>query len=88
MTFQTAFHAAMDKAPAMDKAAFQTATSPETFVARRDRIGGPAPAALEAALKSYVLVLYGLRTESVSRKQRITDAQANRAAAFAQLLEI
>jgi argininosuccinate lyase len=86
-TFRLAFQAATARAPKLDEAAFRTATSPETFVARRDRIGGPAPAALEAALTSYVQVLYGLRTESASRKQRITDAETARAITFAQLLE-
>lgn len=86
-TFRTAFQTATDREPTLDEAAFRTATSPETFVARRDRIGGPAPAALKAALTSYVQVLYGLRTESASRKQRITDADTTRATAFAQLLE-
>ncbi|MDA8586851.1 argininosuccinate lyase [Rhodobacteraceae bacterium] len=85
--FQMAFQVAMDRPPAMDNAAFQTATSPEIFVARRDRIGGPASAALDAALTSYAQVLNGLSAESVSRKQRIADAETARATAFAQLLE-
>jgi argininosuccinate lyase len=86
-TFQSAFQAAMGRQPGMDRGVFETATSPETFVARRDRIGGPAPAALDAALTSYAHVVTALQNESASRKQRIADADITRAAAFAQLLE-
>ncbi len=86
-TFQSAFQAATDRTTNLDQAAFRTATSPETFVTRRDRIGGPAPAALEDALMSYAQAVYGLCTQSASRRQRITDAETARATAFNKLLE-
>jgi argininosuccinate lyase len=87
VTFQSAFQTATDREPKLEEAAFRTATSSETFVARRDRIGGPAPAALEAALTSYVQVLYAICTASASRKQRIKDAEITRTNAFNKLLE-
>lgn len=86
-TFQSAFRAATDRAPMMDDATFRTATSPETFVARRDRIGGPAPAALDAALTTYANDLAALRAQTTTRTRRIADADTTRATAFAQLLE-
>ncbi|MEP0963932.1 MAG: argininosuccinate lyase [Roseobacter sp.] len=86
-TFLTAFQRATDRAPQIDEQAFRTATSPETFVARRDRIGGPAPAALDAALISYGADLTTICAQSTARTQRIHDADTARAAAFAQLLE-
>lgn len=86
-TFIAAFKTATDRAPVLDEAAFKTATSPETFVARRDRIGGPAPAALSAALADYATELDALRALSLTRTQRIDGADTARATAFAQLLE-
>ncbi len=85
--FQAAFQAATGRATTMDHAAFQTATSAETFVARRDRIGGPAPAALATALNAYSADLDALRARAKARTRRISDADTTRATAFAQLLE-
>ncbi|MGJ8624719.1 MAG: argininosuccinate lyase [Yoonia sp.] len=86
-TFKDAFHNATNRAPNMDDTAFRTATSAETFVARRDRIGGPAPAALDAALTDYASHLTALQAQSNARTQRISKAAITRAAAFSQLLE-
>ena len=86
--FAAAFQTATGRASGLDEQAFQTATSPETFVARRDRIGGPAPAALLSAFETYASILHGLRMTSASRRQRISDAESARATAFSQLLEI
>ncbi len=85
--FKLAFQSATDRMPQMDETAFRTATSAETFVARRDRIGGPAPAALNAALNVYVQDLQALNTQSAARMTRISDATNTRNTAFAQLLE-
>jgi len=85
--FTAAFQSATNKAPQMDASAFQTATSPETFVARRDRIGGPAPAALSAALDSYAQNLDALKSQAKTRTTRIADATKSRATAFQTLLE-
>lgn len=86
-TFKAAFQSSTGHAPKMDDTAFRTATSPEAFVARRDRIGGPAPKALAAALASYAQETQTLRDQTNTRTQRITDADTARATAFAQLLE-
>ncbi len=86
-TFQSAFNMATDRATTLDERAFRTATSPETFVARRDRIGGPAPAALSSALAGYMADLDQLRAGAASRVSRIQAADETRAAAFSQLLE-
>ncbi len=51
--FCDAFQAATGRASSLDEVAFQTAVSPEHFIAVRDRFGGPAPAALDAALAGY-----------------------------------
>ncbi|MEX0319819.1 MAG: argininosuccinate lyase [Ruegeria sp.] len=85
--FQTAFRAATARTPAMDEQGFRTAVSPETFVARRDRIGGPAPAALDAALAQYSADLDALRARASQRTARVPTAATARATAFAQLLE-
>ncbi|WP_223427545.1 argininosuccinate lyase [Tateyamaria pelophila] len=86
-TFLGAFQTATGHAPRMDVQAFQIATSPETFVARRDRIGGPAPAALSAALDSYERDLAALKSQSSHRTDRIRAATQSRATDFATLLE-
>ncbi|MFT5742502.1 MAG: argininosuccinate lyase [Paracoccaceae bacterium] len=86
-TFAAAFQTATNRAPTMNETAFRTATSPETFVARRDRIGGPAPAALDAALTTYTTQLAALRATAATRTHRVLDADKTRATAFAQLLE-
>ncbi|WP_171179232.1 argininosuccinate lyase [Ruegeria sp. HKCCD8929] len=85
--FQTAFRAATSRAPATDEQGFRAAVSPETFVARRDRIGGPAPAALDAALVQYSTDLDALRARASQRAARVSAAATARATAFAQLLE-
>ena len=86
--FQSAFQEATGRAPAMDDAGFRTTVSPQTFVARRDRIGGPAPTALRRALAGYAEDLTALRAEARQRLDRVSLADAARNTAFAQLLEI
>jgi len=48
--FAAAFEHSAGRPPSVDRAAFAEMVSPEHFVAVRDRFGGPAPAALDAAL--------------------------------------
>ncbi|WP_044044204.1 argininosuccinate lyase [Octadecabacter antarcticus] len=86
-TFRAAFQTATGRAPAMDESAFRTATSPETFVARRDRIGGPAPAALAKALTDSAHDVHTVCTLCATRILRISDAEKTRDTAFAQLQE-
>jgi argininosuccinate lyase len=51
--FLDAFTAALDRHPGIDPARFAEIVSPEYFVAVRDRLGGPAPAAMDAAIAGY-----------------------------------
>ncbi|PWJ11450.1 argininosuccinate lyase [Jannaschia seohaensis] len=85
--FARAFEAQTGRATRLDAGAFAEATSPETFVARRDRPGGPAPAALDAAFDSYDETLARLRDRTRSRAARHAAADRARAAAFAALQE-
>jgi argininosuccinate lyase len=85
--FAASFAAVAGRAPGLDAEAFAGAVAPETFVARRDRPGGPAPAALAEALFSYAEALGALRAQTASRKARFAAADAARQAAFATLLE-
>jgi argininosuccinate lyase len=55
--FVAAFDAAVGRRPEIDAARFAEIVSPEYFVAIRDRLGGPAPAALERAIAGYRAVL-------------------------------
>ncbi|MEM6738551.1 MAG: argininosuccinate lyase [Pseudomonadota bacterium] len=87
----TAFHAAFAEVAglksSLDAARFAEATAPETFVARRDRPGGPAPAAMETALAAYRKERDTLRARSTVRTARIAAADTARKAAFHELLE-
>ncbi len=85
--FQSAFRTATDRDTVMDEVAFRTATSPETFIALRDRIGGPAPAALDAAFASYQCDLDDLCARADGRVTRIVTADETRSTAFTKLLE-
>ncbi|MFN3844633.1 MAG: argininosuccinate lyase [Paracoccaceae bacterium] len=85
--FAEAFSAETGRAPRMAEPDFRSTVAPETFVARRDRPGGPAPAALAAAFASYRHALHDLDAASDLRNCRGADAQAALDAAFADLLE-
>ncbi len=85
--FAAAFRAETGRAPALDEAAFRAAVAPETFVARRDRPGGPAPAALEAAFAAYRDAWQGLSAAAGLRDARAARGRAALEAAFAALLE-
>ena len=84
--FAKAFHAATDRKPSIDEAAFQITVAPETFVARRDRIGGPAEPALMAALRGYAATLKEERDACAWRATRHQTAELRLDAAFASLL--
>ncbi|TFL18469.1 argininosuccinate lyase [Jannaschia formosa] len=85
--FARAFAAQTGRETALDPAAFAEAVSPETFVARRDRPGGPAPAALDAAFETYAGALDDLRARTRARADRHDEADRMRASAFAALKE-
>ncbi|MEO1549103.1 MAG: argininosuccinate lyase [Pseudomonadota bacterium] len=85
--FTTAFSTATGRAPRLDKAAFKTAVAAETFVARRDRPGGPARAALLPALDGYAEHLAALKDAKSQRNHRHASAQSALDAAFTALME-
>ena len=62
--FLAAFEAMAGRRPEIDAARFAEIVSPEYFVAVRDRLGGPAPAALERAIKGYRVALAELQGRS------------------------
>lgn len=82
-----AFRAEVARDLTITETQYATATSAENFVAVRDRFGGPAPAALSAALTSYLDTLNGLSVAFASRKQRQSEAAERLDVAFTSLLE-
>ncbi|MEP2531431.1 argininosuccinate lyase [Shimia sp.] len=85
--FAGAFQAETGRQTNLSAAEFSDATAPETFVARRDRPGGPAPTALDAALKQYRRDTDAIQTQYRTRISRIQAADTARDAAFKSLLE-
>ncbi|MFQ6546584.1 argininosuccinate lyase [Aestuariibius sp. 2305UL40-4] len=80
--FATAFTKHAGRPPKLDAEAFADTVSPETFVKRRDRPGGPAPAALDEAYETYAADLATLRTRTATRTGRHAAAAQARATAF------
>jgi len=85
--FAAAFRAETGRPPALDAAAFGVAVAPETFVRRRDRPGGPGPAAMAAALAAARAELGRLGRALARREDRAARGRAALAAAFAALVE-
>ena len=85
--FAKAFKSETGRDTALSVEAFQTATSAETFIARRDRTGGPAKAALSAALDTYKGAAETIKASFENRLSRISGADAMRDAAFQKLTE-
>ena len=72
----------------LDEAAFRAAVSPANFVARRDREGGPAPAALDPALACARATLdKALRPSVAALRDRYAKAARDLDTTFAALLE-
>lgn len=84
--FQSAFTQAIGHPPITDETAFKTAVAAETFVARRDRPGGPAKAALLPALDGYAATLADLVARQNTRKTRFMAAERKRNMAFADVM--
>lgn len=80
--FQAAFKGETGRDTTLTQTAFSDATSPETFIARRDRTGGPALSTLSAALAIYRQDADVIRTRLQSRLSRISDADTQRDTAF------
>ncbi|MEJ6399518.1 argininosuccinate lyase [Yoonia sp. 208BN28-4] len=86
-TFAAEFQSVTDRATTLDEARFAHVVSPENFVALRDRIGGPAPAALATALDDSARDTATIKGAASVRTSRITNADIARNIAFAQLSE-
>ncbi|MBL8698203.1 MAG: argininosuccinate lyase [Alphaproteobacteria bacterium] len=85
--FLAAFHETTGRAPRLDAAGFAAAVSPERFVAVRNRHGGPAPEALDAAFDGYAAHLARLRAGAAAITTREAGSAATLDAAFGALLK-
>lgn len=84
--FREAFAAATGREPALGEAEFREAVSPARFVAVRERFGGPAPDALDAAFAAYRDALKR-RTKAVDAAEaRRSEAEGRRRDAFNTLV--
>lgn len=86
--FRSAFEDRTGRPPALDEEGFRSAVAPETFVARRDRTGGPAPSALRRAQAVYRRDIAALRAAANARTTRRREASHSLAAAFNALTEV
>lgn len=80
-----AYEAETGRPSPLNADAFAEAVAPETFVARRDRFGGPAPAALAEALAGYRETIDRLDAARTGRAERRGRADTARRDAFAAL---
>ncbi|MBY5934993.1 argininosuccinate lyase [Tateyamaria omphalii] len=86
-SFAAAFQAETGRATSLSETRFQTVTSARHFVAVRNRPGGPAPAALDAAIATYEVELGRLIESTRTRADRHAAASTTLARSFAALLE-
>jgi argininosuccinate lyase len=82
-----AFNKETERDLAMNETQFAVATSPENFVAVRNRTGGPAPEALATALAEYSSALSAISDQCATRKNRQSKAGSDLDVAFNSLLE-
>ncbi|MCJ7874175.1 argininosuccinate lyase [Phaeobacter sp. J2-8] len=85
--FSAAFAEVAGRDPALTQGAFGTAVSARNFIDQRDRPGGPAPAAMDAALTEYRATLGRLTGARAARCARHSAAQDTLASAFLDLKE-
>ena len=85
--FAAAFRIVASRESTLTEQAFRAATAPETFIARRNRTGGPAPDALADAIATYRRHATGLQKQRQARAARIAAATTERNIAFAALME-
>ncbi len=83
--FQAAFRAATARESRLDAQAFAEAVSARVFVARRDRFGGPARPALDAAFDAYDSALAEFERRAATAATFETLSQAELARRFAAL---
>ena len=85
--FAAAFSGITGRDSALSETGFATAVDAQTFVTRRDRPGGPAPAALDAAFSIYADALTTLETAQNTRLERRAGAAETLIQAFDELKE-
>lgn len=78
--FAKAFAHHVGRPPNAGEDEFRTMVSPAHFVAVRDRFGGPAPAAMDAALAGYRTALADFETRAAARTEHEAAAAATLAA--------
>jgi argininosuccinate lyase len=74
--FTSAFADAIGRPCTIDEARFRELCTPEHFVAVRDMLGGPAPAALAASLSGYRVELEGIAAARNAARGRLAAAAA------------
>lgn len=84
--FADAFQRLTGRASRLDTARFAEIVSPEHFVAVRDRLGGPAPSALDAAFAGYAKDIADLKATLAAAAAREASAIATRDTRFAALI--
>ena len=85
--FADAFSRITDRPPVFSPEAFAEAVSARHFVTIRDRFGGPAPAALDAAFASYDDALAGIDSRIAARRAVSASAAADLSTRFDRLKE-
>lgn len=83
--FAEAFAQIVSRPPALSPEAFAEAVSARNFVNRRDRFGGPAPSALDAAFAGYKAALAALDSRIAARRQVLEAAAAELVTCFDRL---
>jgi len=83
--FSAAFGEIAGRSTTMSDEAFALAVDARSFVDRRDRVGGPAPAALDAAFAGYDETLSALLAAQKARVSRRNAANDRLAEAFQKL---
>jgi argininosuccinate lyase len=83
--FAEAFAEVTGRLPLLSESGFAEAVDPRAFVTRRDRIGGPAPAALDAAFAGYAETIETLTGAQSARLARRAEAATRLDTAFQDL---
>lgn len=84
--FLAAFDHAEGRASRLLAEDYRRTVSPENFIAIRDRLGGPAPAAMDESLAVYGAALDVLNRNADEQAARLADADKVLADAFARLV--
>lgn len=84
--FLSAFEEAVGRGPNLGEPAFKTAVSADTFIARRDRPGGPSEPALLSAIQTYSATLDDLKARQTARQARHDAATQHLTKAFNGLI--